>query len=90
MAPDKRKPGHERAADSVRSAVERTFEATAGQAQVTRERAQELVDELSGATSRVREALDDIRPASGEDLKSLGTRLAELEQRVAALEKGRR
>lgn len=83
----KSKRGRERGADSVRSAVERTFQATAGQAQVTRERAQELVDELSGATTRVREVLEDLRVATGEDVKALEAQIAKLEKRVAALEK---
>jgi polyhydroxyalkanoate synthesis regulator phasin len=77
----------ERGADTVRAAVERTFQATAGQAQMTRERAQELVDDLSGATSRVREVLDDLRVATGEDVKALEHQIRKLERRVAALEK---
>jgi polyhydroxyalkanoate synthesis regulator phasin len=75
---------------NVRSAVERTFEATAGQAQVTRERAQELVDELAGATSRVRDVLDDMRLATREDVRTLESRIAKLERRLAALEKKKR
>jgi polyhydroxyalkanoate synthesis regulator phasin len=83
------KRGRERGAESVRSAVERTFQATAGQAQVTRERAQELVDELSGATTRVREVLEDLRVATGEDVKALEAKIRKLERRIAALEKDR-
>lgn len=72
--------------DTLRNAVDRTVQATVGQAQVTRERAQELVDELAGTAGRVREALDDLRLATGDDVKTLGSRLAALERRVADLE----
>ncbi|MGI8595515.1 MAG: hypothetical protein ACR2ML_14355 [Solirubrobacteraceae bacterium] len=81
-----RKSAGAQTADTLRSAVDRTVQATVGQAQVTRDRAQELVDELAGTAGRVREALDDLRLASGEDVKSLGTRLDALEKRVAQLE----
>jgi polyhydroxyalkanoate synthesis regulator phasin len=79
----------EEAAEAVRGAVDRTFQATVGQAQVTRERAQELVDEVAGAAGRVREALDDLRPMTGEDMRALRDQLQALERRVAALEKSR-
>jgi len=74
-------------ADALRTAVDRTYQATVGQAQVTRERAQELVDELAQSAGRVRQILDDLRLASGEDLRRLQDRIDELEKRVAALEK---
>ena len=48
------------AVGAVRTAVERTFQATADSAQSTRTRAQDLVDEVAGAASRVREMIDDI------------------------------
>lgn len=73
-------------ADAVRSAVDQTFQAAAGQANVTRERAQELVDELAHAAGRVRGALD-LRPIPAEDIELLRARLADLEQRVAVLER---
>ena len=79
----KRNPG----ADALRGAVDRTYQATVGQAQVTRERAQELVDELAQSAGRVRQILDDLRLASGEDLRRLQDRVETLEKRVAALEK---
>jgi polyhydroxyalkanoate synthesis regulator phasin len=79
----KRSPG----TDALRTAVDRTYQATVGQAQVTRERAQELVDELAHSAGRVRQILDDLRLASGEDLRRLQDRIDVLEQRVAALEK---
>lgn len=74
------------AADAVRSAVDRTFQVTLGQAQVTRERAQELVDELAQATGRVRDLLEDLRVATKEDVKALRAEVRALERRVGALE----
>ena len=54
----------DRRGDQVREAVDEAFQAAAGQAQVTRERAQEIVDELGrarpGGSARV---LEDLRPA---------------------------
>jgi len=84
-----RKSAGAQTADTLRSAVDRTVQATVGQAQLTRDRAQELVDELTGTAGRIRETLDDLRLASGEDVKSLGTRLDALEKRVAGLEKAK-
>lgn len=75
------------AAETVRSAVDRTFQATVGQAQVTRERAQELVDDALQAAGRVREVLDDLRVATGDDLRGLRAELGALERRVSALER---
>jgi polyhydroxyalkanoate synthesis regulator phasin len=72
--------------DALRGAVERTMQATMGQAQLTRERAQEIVDELAGTAGRVRDALEELRPVAGDDLKGLRARLDALERRVAELE----
>jgi polyhydroxyalkanoate synthesis regulator phasin len=80
----------EEAAEAVRTAVDKTVQATVGQAQMTRERAQELVDELAAAAGRVRDALDDIRVPTGEEVRALRTRVDELEARVAKLERARR
>src|SRR5919108_6633561 len=85
-----RRTRREEAADAVRSAVDRTVQATVGQAQMTRERAQELVDELAAAAGRVRDALEDIRVPTGEEVRALRARIAELEARVAELERARR
>ena len=74
------------ASDSVRAAVDQAFQATAGQAETARTRAQEVVDELAQAAGRVREALDELRPPTGDDLKGIRESLERLEQRVAALE----
>jgi polyhydroxyalkanoate synthesis regulator phasin len=73
-------------ADTVRSAAVQAFQATAGQAGVTRERAQELADDLASAAGRVIGALDDLRPATAEDIRSLRDDVRALERRVAALE----
>jgi polyhydroxyalkanoate synthesis regulator phasin len=74
------------AAETVRNAVDRTFQATLGQAQVTRERAQELVDEVTHVAGRVRGVLEDLRVATGEDVRSLESRIETLERRVSELE----
>jgi polyhydroxyalkanoate synthesis regulator phasin len=73
-------------ADAVRSAAVQAFQATAGQAGLTRERAQELADELVSAAGRLIGALDELRPASGDDMRSVRDDLRALERRVAALE----
>jgi polyhydroxyalkanoate synthesis regulator phasin len=73
-------------ADAVRAAVDQAFTATAGQAQVTRERAHEIADELSTAAGKVRDALDELRPPSGDELRALTRRIEALEKKVAALE----
>ena len=74
-------------ADAVRTAVDQTFQAAAGQAQVTRERAQDLVDELAQAAGRVRETFEELRPPTADQVKALTTSLRALEKRVAELEK---
>ena len=71
-------------ADQVRSAVEEAFQNASSQ--LTRERAQEIADELSSAADRVREALDQLRPPTPDDVRRIMDRLVSLEQRVAALE----
>jgi polyhydroxyalkanoate synthesis regulator phasin len=72
--------------DAVRQAVDEAFQAAAGQAQFTRERAQEIVDELTGAAGRLRDALDDLRPPTGDDVRELREEVRALAARVAALE----
>jgi polyhydroxyalkanoate synthesis regulator phasin len=74
--------------DAVRSAAAQAIEATAGQAGFTRERAQQLADELVHAASRFRETLEDLRPAGTDELRTLRERVAVLEQRVGKLESG--
>lgn len=76
--------------DAVRDAVERTVQATIG----TRERAQEAVDEIvrsadtsrRAVTTRVREALEDARPATAEDIKDLRKELRAIGRRLDAIE----
>jgi translation initiation factor IF-2 len=67
--------------DAVRQAVDQAF-----QAQIPRERIGELLDELGHTAGRLRGAVDDLRPASADDVKSLRAELQELTARVAALE----
>ena len=68
-------------ADSVRQAVDQAF-----QSQVPRERMQELVDELAQTAGRLRGAVDDLRPATAQEVKALRDDVAALTRRVAALE----
>src|SRR5918912_2475450 len=71
--------------DAVRSAVERTFHATAGQAQPARERGRSLLDEVASAAQRIRESFDELHVL--EDVRGLRAEIQSLSQRVAALEK---
>jgi hypothetical protein len=71
------------AVGAVRTAVERTFQATAEGAQSTRTRAQDLVDEVAGVAGRVREMVEQLGVL--EDLKKQVDSLA---RRVQALEGG--
>ena len=71
------------AVGAVRTAVERTFHATAEGAQASRTRAQDLVDEVAGAAGRLREMVDQLSVL--EDIKK---QVEALSSRVAALERG--
>ena len=73
-------------ADALRTAVDQTFHAAAGQAQMTRDRAQELVDELSHTAARVRDLLDELRPPTADEIRGVRDELRALEKRVAKLE----
>jgi polyhydroxyalkanoate synthesis regulator phasin len=73
-------------ADQVRAAAAQALEATAGQAGISRERAQGLADELASAAGRIRGALDEIRPATADEVRALRAELRALEARVARLE----
>jgi polyhydroxyalkanoate synthesis regulator phasin len=75
--------------DAVRAAAAQAIEATAGQAGVTRERAQQIADELVSAAGRFRETLEDLRPAGADELTALRERVEALEARVQTLEKAR-
>jgi polyhydroxyalkanoate synthesis regulator phasin len=65
------------------------IEATAGQAGFTRERAQQLADELVSAAGRFRETLEDLRPAGSDEIAALRERIDTLEARVKTLEAAR-
>jgi polyhydroxyalkanoate synthesis regulator phasin len=72
--------------DAVRAAAAQAIEATAGQAGFTRERAQQIADELVSAAGRFRETLEDLRPAGSDELVALRERVEALEARVQKLE----
>lgn len=79
--------------DSVRTAIERTFAATAEGAAGTRERAGEMLDEVArrgrearDAGSRVIEAIEGMRLASREDVRALSKQIEALSRRVEELE----
>ena len=78
-------------AEAVRSAVDQAFQTTASQgtaaAETGRERAQDLVDQLALAAGRVRDVIDELRPPTADEIRSLQKTVADLEKRVAALEK---
>jgi polyhydroxyalkanoate synthesis regulator phasin len=93
--------GAEAVGDTLRNAVERTLAATAGSATETRDRAQGLLDDVvrrgpgareqvarrsEEATTRLAEAIGDLRAADGEGLDQLTVRLAAIEDRLQAVE----
>jgi len=88
QAPDteKKQPGR---GDAVRAAAAQAIEATAGQAGFTRERAQQLADELVHAAARFRVTLEELRPAAADELAALRERVQALEARVEQLEAAR-
>jgi polyhydroxyalkanoate synthesis regulator phasin len=75
--------------DAVRAAAAQAIEATAGQAGFTRERAQQIADELVSAAGRFRETLEELRPVAADELAALRARVEELEARVRQLEAAR-
>jgi len=77
-------PGPGDAVGAVRTAVERTFQATAGGAQSTRGRAQDLVDEVAGVAGRVRALVDELNVV--EEIRTLRSEVDALSRRVAELE----
>src|SRR5919197_2399691 len=72
--------------EAVRGAVERTFQATAGQTEGARDRGRNLLDEVASAAQRIRESFDDLRVL--EDVRGLRAEIQALSERVAALERG--
>jgi hypothetical protein len=87
---DKKKKDNQKGSDAadaveaVRSAVERTFQATTEGAASTSKRTRNLVDEVAAAASRIRETIEELRIL--EDVKGLRTEIEGLARRVAALE----
>ncbi len=77
-------------AETVRAAVDQAFQATAqatvDAGQLTRGRATEIADELVGNIVRLRDALEDARPATADDIKALRTEIAAVAERVGRLE----
>jgi BMFP domain-containing protein YqiC len=72
------------AVEAVRSAVERTFQATTEGAASTSKRTRNLVDEVAAAASRIRETIEDLKVL--EDVRKLRADIEGLARRVAALE----
>lgn len=100
-SPGEGEPPGEGVGDALRAAVERTLAVTADSATETRRRAQSLLDDVvrrgqvareqvarrgEETTTRLGEAITDLRPADGSDLEVLRERLAGLELRIARLE----
>jgi polyhydroxyalkanoate synthesis regulator phasin len=95
---DETKPPRERGLpDALRAAVERTLAATADAGADTRGRAQEVLDEVArrgrgareasaAVTSRLVEAIQEMRLATGDEVKALGEQIEALDRRIAALE----
>ena len=73
----------------MRAAAAQAIEATAGQAGFTRERAQQLADELVHAAGRFRETLEELRPVAADEVGALRERVKALEARVEQLEAAR-
>jgi hypothetical protein len=72
------------AVEAVRSAIERTFQATSEGAAGTQKRTRALVDEVAHAAARIRETIEDLRVL--EDVRGLRQEIASLTSRVGALE----
>ena len=76
--------------DALRQAVERTYAATAGSAADTRDRAGELLDEVtrrgSGAIGEVKDRGSEAREAVGDVVTSLRREVDSLRRRLAELE----
>jgi hypothetical protein len=81
---DKKGSDAAEAVEAVRSAIERTFQATSEGAAGTQKRTRALVDEVAHAAARIRETIDDLRVL--EDVRGLREEIASLTSRVGALE----
>ena len=88
---DKKPPKKDKSRDpadvveAVRGAVERTFQATAGQTEGARDRGRTLLDDVASAAQRIRESFDDLRVL--EDVRGLRAEIEALSRRIAELEK---
>jgi hypothetical protein len=82
----KDKPGSDAASavEAVRSAVERTFQATTEGAEGTQKRTRALVEEVAHAAARIRETIEDLRVL--EDVRGLRREIELLSRRVTTLE----
>jgi hypothetical protein len=87
---DAKKTARDRA-EQVRAAVEDALSATADRAErsqkAAQERASDAADELQQVFTRLRDALDDVRPVTQADLEGLRKDLTALSARVSKLEK---
>src|SRR5919108_4524008 len=81
---DKKSSDAPDAIEAVRSAVERTFQATTEGAVGTQKRTRALVDEVAHAAARIRETIEDLKIL--EDVRGLRNEIESLGRRVAALE----
>ena len=84
--------------DALRDAVDRTVQATRGGArtraqdvvddvvQSTRGRAQDAMEGVVKGAGRVREAFEEARPATHDDVKELRKELRAINRRLAAIE----
>jgi polyhydroxyalkanoate synthesis regulator phasin len=77
--------------EAVRRAVEKTVQSTLGTAGASRERAQELADDVlrrASVADRLRDAIQELRMIgnAGEDIKELRAEVAALRKRVERLE----
>jgi hypothetical protein len=81
---DKKGSDAAEAVEAVRSAIERTFQATSEGAAGTQKRTRALVDEVAHAAARIRETIEDLRVL--EDVRGLRREVEALSSRVGALE----
>jgi hypothetical protein len=70
--------------DAIRSAIERTLES----AGLTEKRQREVVEQVSAATGRIRQTLDDLRVV--DEVREMRSQIETLTARVAELESGAR
>jgi hypothetical protein len=81
----------------LREAVERTVQATLGSAERQRDRTQGALDDIAGTVdtlrrgagaslARGRRAIEDVRPATHEDIRDLKAELRRLGRRLDAIE----